>query len=777
MSFVHFGLLLAFLPLAITPIVLHLLTLHRLRTIELSTYRFLFESHVRQRRRMQFEDILLAILRTLFMLFMVCALSRPIASRWGALFGGTKSGRDVVLLIDASASMNMTTDGVTAMQRAKQAASAVVEHLPKEDRVTILRIAANPREICSRFSADADAIQKNIDDIQAGPSRANWLAAISSLFEGNADRLANPRLYLISDMQATGWRELVGNTGEQVVPGETEMFLIGVGSGTEPENRGIVTGAPTNGRVLAGLPVILRPRIANFSPSERAEVPISLLIDDDEVDTQVVLIPPGESREAEFIYTPQHSGILRARYEIPGDSFSADDNYRFAMTVASEVSVLLINGHPSAEPLDDAALFVRSALTIAQDSGKVSALTAGERQLAKTLQIRESQRARFDADDLERADVVILADCGRLSESQGEALRDYVADGGGLIVLPGEHVDADDYNRALLKPPTSADELAAVRFQEATGSANQPDSTQRLGGIDFGHPIFSVFRNPDEEHLTSTRVHRRFPLATSKSARNTWTLVRLADGSALIAESRFGDGRVLLSAIPFDTSWSNLPLQPEFVPLVLRMVSHVKRRPDARTQPLVAPESVAEIRVDESWDSVAGTVSVAGEEPTPLDFEQTEARFVAGFDGTNREGFYDVRLTGGPWWDPKSETLTFAVNTAAEESNFAALDHAKFDGMFPNAKLRTIDASAEAQQKHGTVGSNREMWRTLILLSLVVIVAEFLLATPSGKRSGASFDMRRLPILNRLSVKKDSRPPRVRTRFRPALKQIIRPSR
>ena len=41
---------------------LHLLTLHRLRTVELSTYRFLFDSYVQQRRRMKFLEALLALL-------------------------------------------------------------------------------------------------------------------------------------------------------------------------------------------------------------------------------------------------------------------------------------------------------------------------------------------------------------------------------------------------------------------------------------------------------------------------------------------------------------------------------------------------------------------------------------------------------------------------------------------------------------------------------------------------------------------------------------------
>ena len=52
MELLHFSLFAGFIPLAAIPVLLHLLTLHRLRTIELSTFRFLFDSYVQQRRKL-----------------------------------------------------------------------------------------------------------------------------------------------------------------------------------------------------------------------------------------------------------------------------------------------------------------------------------------------------------------------------------------------------------------------------------------------------------------------------------------------------------------------------------------------------------------------------------------------------------------------------------------------------------------------------------------------------------------------------------------------------
>src|SRR3954454_13624026 len=108
-----------FLPLALVPVLLHLLTLHRLKTVELSTFRFLFDSYVQQRRRMQFLEALLAVLRALFILSLIFVLSRPIIRHWDRLFGssGGAGGREVIVLVDCSASMSARTGGLTAFDR------------------------------------------------------------------------------------------------------------------------------------------------------------------------------------------------------------------------------------------------------------------------------------------------------------------------------------------------------------------------------------------------------------------------------------------------------------------------------------------------------------------------------------------------------------------------------------------------------------------------------------------------------------------------------------
>ena len=102
-------LLLWFLPLALLPVILHLLNLNRLREVELPTFRFLMEGYVQERSRIKLIEWLLLLLRTAVVLLVVGALSRPVVQRFSALFG---SGvKDVVFVVDAGMSTGLVSEG------------------------------------------------------------------------------------------------------------------------------------------------------------------------------------------------------------------------------------------------------------------------------------------------------------------------------------------------------------------------------------------------------------------------------------------------------------------------------------------------------------------------------------------------------------------------------------------------------------------------------------------------------------------------------------------
>ena len=219
---------------------------------------------------------------------------------------------------------------------------------------------------------------------------------------------------------------------------------------------------------------------------------------------------------------------------------------------------------------------------------------------------------KVNAETLRDAEVVILANCGALNEAQYKALRDFVAAGGGLLVFPGDKVNPDAYNKQFFPVPGPQKEaLTAATLGPAEGDPTKRETSERLASVDYAHPALSVFDEPDAHYLTTATFSRRFPIKLAGPHGASWPLAKFGSGAPALVESRFGDGVVILAAFPATVKWTNLPLKPEFVPLVLRLVSYVTHAPDLGVPSTVPADGAAEISVAGTWAPASGKVTDA----------------------------------------------------------------------------------------------------------------------------------------------------------------------
>jgi hypothetical protein len=740
MTFLHWNLLFWALPLAAIPILLHLLTLHRLKTVELPTFRFLFDSYVQQRRRMQFLEALLALLRTLFLLFLGLVIARPIVQHWASVFhsGG---GRDVILLVDCSASMKAQTAGVSAFDRATREARAVAEHLAPEDRLTLVRAASRPEEVFSRFSADANTIDEKIRNLRCTSSRGNLFAALTHVFGPEAPQHHNPLIYLFTDCQATGWREVRNQGLERMIPAGTQFVVVNVGPKEATPNLAVVGDAPPQRRATVGLPVFPQARVVNHA-KEPADVVLTMIVDEKEVVRAQLTLKPGETVVRKLAYVPTEPGVHRGRFEVAGkapDRFPDDNRFLFTLTVTPRLRVVVVNGNPSADPLESDSLYLRAALTAtAEDQAEKKKPAAGPvpQEFLQSLEVREIAEATLNPEALRDASVVVLANCGGLNAQHFDWLRQFVAAGGGLLIFPGDRVNPDVYNTQFFPVPgPQGERLTGVTLAPPEGDPDKVESFERLAVIDFAHPALTVFDDPEGKYLRSLRFYRRFKVTMPEKRANAWPLAEFTTGAVALVESRLGDGLVVLAAFPATTKWSNVPLKPEFVPLMLRLVQHVEHRPELEGPSVVPPDGVAEIAVAGTWAPATGRVTDPAQHPgPPLAFERAASRYVATYDRTAERGYYTVEVRGGSGAQSKAGSLAFAVNLAPEESDFATLGEEQLRALLPSAQVTLVDRSADAAQQDWALGNEREVSRPLIYLVFVIIAVEFLLATLRGSK-------------------------------------------
>ena len=140
---------------AAVPILLHLFNLRKLRTIEFSTLTFLKELEKTKIRRLKLRQILLMILRTLLVLLIVLAFSRPTLK--GSLAGtvGSHARTSAVLLIDDSFSMTTEDERGELLRQARLAAKELTQLFAEGDEVFLLRLSTLSNPTCATRPAIA----------------------------------------------------------------------------------------------------------------------------------------------------------------------------------------------------------------------------------------------------------------------------------------------------------------------------------------------------------------------------------------------------------------------------------------------------------------------------------------------------------------------------------------------------------------------------------------------------------------------------------------------
>src|SRR4051794_25768519 len=122
------------------PIIIHLLFKTRYRIVDWGAMQFLRKSLEQTTRRIKFRELLLLLLRVALLALLAFALMRP-SSRRATGQGGAPV--DAVFIIDASGSMAVIEGGQTRLDAAKSAALRLLDSLPPQSTVRILRAAAH----------------------------------------------------------------------------------------------------------------------------------------------------------------------------------------------------------------------------------------------------------------------------------------------------------------------------------------------------------------------------------------------------------------------------------------------------------------------------------------------------------------------------------------------------------------------------------------------------------------------------------------------------------
>ena len=688
--------------LAIPPLI-HLLNRRRFDTVDWGAMQFLQVSDA-TRRRLLLEEVLLMLLRMGMLAVLVLALAGPFLDvRLPAVLSG-RGSRDVVLVIDGSASMGAIGEGETSSPaaKAKEWAGRFLDGLGQGDAVCVVLAREQAAPLSGALSADLSRARRLVAELPAPAGTCDWAAAIRA-----ADALLAPsqkrqrEVVLLTDNQKFGVADPASLFRFELLSSELGLALPEPADRPRPKLWMVDLAAGRAGslpnQALAPLrsnrPVASVGREVRFqgalvlSGQEKYRAPWKIRL---EVDGKHVRDLPRPSF-ADGKAVPRDGRIpfsFAQRFRSPGshlvsvilepdpppserpaghvlrDRVPGDNRQDFAVEAVPAIPVLIVDGDPAAKPRLGSR-FLRDALSPARDrnpSVRTSIVPAKD----------------FAAGMLPASRAVILHDVARLSEEQAEALTAYIAGGGGVLVLPGSRSDPAWHNARLYR---GGEGWLPARLDGLVGDESKRDDA-RLEPESFTHPVLELFRADPLGGLGSARFPRWWRLGTGKHAPGVpvGQLLAPAGKTPFLVERSFQAGRALVCAVPLDSSFgSNLPDLPAFVPLVHELVCYLAGARSAEFNLL--PGQPLRASMEPGTEASQYSLATPGEAPRPLStrpgepgtllvqrLERPEGPVLV-FDGARQSGVYALR-------GPGKQPVYYVVPPDAREADLEPLAEA-----------------------------------------------------------------------------------------------------
>lgn len=602
------------------PIAIHLVRQQAAKPLDWGAMRFLFDTVSMRRRKMEWEDLLLMAARCLLLGLLALAVARPFvtpdsqvpwlfvlpAALLGiALFGGSfvlggakprwlirlaalalllaagglvvfekyinlrrfeSSGRrDVALVIDASASMEMTRDGRTVFSRAIDEAKQLVIEAPRGTAFTVILGGPAPEaRTAAPLTHRADVLGV-LDSLQpiGGSFRAHEALGVATLGLAEGTN-ASKEIVVFTDAQRGGWRfdnpaawQALEDAWD-AMPAKPKILLRSFGMPQSFANIALTNLDFSRAVIGTDREVTLRVTVENTGVEALTPGPVIMEIDGAPVgESQIGLLVPGQVEVAEFRhrFTTPGPRVVNARISA-NDDLPSDNRLDRVVAVRQTLPVLLVDGNPAGSFFERAAAY--PALALAPTAELLGGSRAGDAFLMDPRVVAASSLVETDLLD---AAVVVLADVSRLPERLARLLAARVAGGTGLIVIAGPRVEPAFYNAwagsagALLPMPLGPETVNEEGVSPASST--------------FVHESLALFVSSGD--LETARIRRW--RTTGEAVDGAIQAAAFSNGQPFLATRSYGGGSTWLVCCALDQRAGNLQAKRSFVPLIHELVT------------------------------------------------------------------------------------------------------------------------------------------------------------------------------------------------------------
>jgi hypothetical protein len=668
MQFVYPAFLFALFALVI-PVLIHLFNFRRYHKVYFSNVQFLKEVQEQQASGRNLKERLILASRLLAITFLVFAFARPYLPGNVKVQPGQQQA--VSVFIDNSYSMQALSSEGTLLDEAKTRAKEIAQTYNINTRFQILTqdFEGKHQRLLSR-----DEFNDAVDGIKISAQSRSLQTIINrqqSLLQAQGDTKGS--VFILSDFQ----KSMAGS--KLAVDTNLSVSFIQLKANPLPniaaDSVWLLSAVHRPGESEK-----LVVRLHNYADEKAVNVPLKLLINGAQKALGSYTLNAGSIVTDTLSFSGLQAGWQRAELQLQDNPVTFDNQFYFSFYVQSQMPILLVTA-------DKPDVYL-NAVFGSDPFFKIAQTTDGH----------------VDYSSLQRYPLIVISNVKTISGGLAQQLKVYVQKGGTLAAFPSADADLTSY-RSLLQPLGAAFPEKVVKEAAKVSSINSKAQVYR-----------NTFENMPQ-NLDLPNVKAYYQLNNSLSAVGE-KLMALAGGQPFWEQFKYQQGKVYVSAVPLDETFSNLPRHALFVTTMLR-IALLSGHDQPLYYTLGNSESIETAPLQIGPNEIL--TLVRGNEKIIPDVRRQEGSTLLYLsDQLHKPGHYQLMKQD-------STVQWLAFNNNRLESDLHYLNKAQLQNMLPKMSVVLTPGSASIKTMLSESNFGLQLWKLCILLALVFLAAEILL--------------------------------------------------
>ncbi|MGB7291337.1 MAG: BatA domain-containing protein [Thermodesulfobacteriota bacterium] len=632
------------------PVIAHLISKKSGTKKRFSALTFLLASQGETARRSNIKDLFLLLLRSLVIVLLVIVFAKPAVFSFTSL--GAHDAGSVAFIIDNSFSMGYSNNFDTAKNKAKE----LIESLPDGSFAMVLPLVQTGK-LKLGITQDKRKMKRDLNSIELSNSYTDNERRIEEAF-GVLQNTPNQRkeVLFFTDLQKNGWTK-----------GDIHRDWLTLIDVSEAEV--LYNNAVTDFNIKETEELIMSDvAVTNFQDTESGKILASIFINDDEINS-FFQIKPGGTQQKQFSYHKSQipAGEIVSRVEITPDNLNVDDKRYYVLPREEGLRVLIVDGDPREIARLSETFYINGALETLSEV------------LSLNLQLKDNDS--FLSEDLENYDLIFMANVGDITPNKSEEIKDFIKNGGTLIIFLGNRIRSNVYNKVLY------DVLPAE-----IGSTTEGEFT--LVPENFYPELVK-----SKDRLKGVKVNKLYNLIPTEKSH---IILSASNKYPFMIKNDVVKGTVILFASTADLSWNNLSLSPLYLPIIKKLFDLPVSKKSLDRNISIGDELTIEIEDD------LDEVTVIDPLGKKYNINRENTKFLSTFV----PGIYKVENEGNILY-------SFAVNIDPVESNLE--------------KISTNSYSSPNYSESRRAKVFKEIWLYFLWAALALFVTESLFRTRTVK--------------------------------------------